>query len=424
MTQLLVPRDIQDFNDPEADDNIPTYNGSVYAQDDEPDDRTHRADIDGNLLVQYQPTGTMGIKEFRMPVCRRDPDERRKVLLRVHVFLEPFKDIGYDHDGDPTTPPIGADDGVFSFSDLNANGHDPGEPSEPFDDANSNGARDPGETYQDIGYDHDNNPTTPVIGAGDGIFSYSDQNGNGHDPGEPSEPYLDLSEKQYVTFRGGNEPNVQSGRSPVTSRLNQVDDDIVRANIAWSPGCIMFELLDGEILIESAPLYQGKDIIADASISIMPKTELGETTPSDLKVIFDYFRDRIPMTEDIVDVFYAALPEGTGGGYTMTPLSGYGGEVNSREISFITLDPGNEIYRRSLAHELGHVLTNRNDFCPNDIQYFFPQDISCPSSTGQNDDRQHYMYRRIDETTLEHALKRRDPGAPYNEPGNHVLKPR
>ncbi len=51
----------------------------------------------------------------------------------LHPFAdkEPFEDIGYEDNGDV----IGAGNGRFDFKDLNANGqHDPGEPSEPFED--------------------------------------------------------------------------------------------------------------------------------------------------------------------------------------------------------------------------------------------------------------------------------------------------
>ncbi|RMH32054.1 MAG: hypothetical protein D6692_00090, partial [Planctomycetota bacterium] len=56
------------------------------------------------------------------------------------------------------------------------------------------------EPYLDTGYVQvTNDPSTPepietIVGAGDGAFSFQDDNGNGvHDPGEPSEPYWDMS---------------------------------------------------------------------------------------------------------------------------------------------------------------------------------------------------------------------------------------
>jgi hypothetical protein len=56
---------------------------------------------------------------------------------------EPFQDVGYDHDGNPATPNVGAGNGVFDFIDTNNDGlHNPGEPSEPFTDTNGNGGYD------------------------------------------------------------------------------------------------------------------------------------------------------------------------------------------------------------------------------------------------------------------------------------------
>jgi hypothetical protein len=73
---------------------------------------------------------------FAYPVCDRVPDEQRRVLfIKVRVFNEPWRDVGYDHDGDPATPGIGAGNGIFDFTDSNGNGlHDAGERSEPFMD--------------------------------------------------------------------------------------------------------------------------------------------------------------------------------------------------------------------------------------------------------------------------------------------------
>ena len=51
---------------------------------------------------------------------------------------EDFEPVGFDHDGDDTTPDVNPTAG-FDFLDINCNGlHDDGEPSEPFTDGNRN----------------------------------------------------------------------------------------------------------------------------------------------------------------------------------------------------------------------------------------------------------------------------------------------
>jgi glycosidase len=55
------------------------------------------------------------------------------------VIGEPFDDTGFG------SPVVGAGNGIFDFTDTNDNGvHDVGEPSEPFNDANNNGKHDAG----------------------------------------------------------------------------------------------------------------------------------------------------------------------------------------------------------------------------------------------------------------------------------------
>ncbi|MEM7052674.1 MAG: hypothetical protein AAF604_23625 [Acidobacteriota bacterium] len=63
---------------------------------------------------------------------------------------EAYNDTGYDHDGNPATPVIGAGNGTFDFTDGDAdNLHEAGERSEGFTDANGNGGYDFGVDLSD-----------------------------------------------------------------------------------------------------------------------------------------------------------------------------------------------------------------------------------------------------------------------------------
>ena len=174
-SQLLTSHDIQADNDLNADDEFLAHDGSVgTVGDDIVGDRTHRAEIDGALRILYQPGGPPSLMTWDVPVCSRNPEERRRLEVRVTVFNEPFNDVGFDHDG---------------------------------------------------------NAATPVIGAGNAIFDFTDTNGNGqHDAGERCEPFLDLSSGAVVF-------GVAGSRGGVVTQQD-VDDQIKRANIAWAQACI------------------------------------------------------------------------------------------------------------------------------------------------------------------------------------------
>ncbi len=106
-SQLLTSHDLQVNDDANADDEFKAHDGSIGVIDDDlVGDRTHRGEIDGAMRLQYQPGALPSLTTWDVPVCRRSPDERRRLEIRVTVFNEPFNDIGFDHDGVPATPPI------------------------------------------------------------------------------------------------------------------------------------------------------------------------------------------------------------------------------------------------------------------------------------------------------------------------------
>ncbi len=203
-SQLLTTNDI-----PTADDDFAADDGfgSVIA-DDANNDRTHRVDINGAVRTSYMPAGAASAKVIDVPVCQRGAESRRRVEVRLHVFNEPFQDIGFDHDGNAGTANIGAGNAVFDFTDADA----------------------------------------------DGV----------HDVGERSEPYIDLSHGG-VTMRAGDAAGVVNGRTPVVSEA-QANDQVTRADIAWAQACLRIVKV-GATIVQDAPQVGGVDIIADGQMN-------------------------------------------------------------------------------------------------------------------------------------------------------------
>lgn len=60
--------------------------GGGLVADDAPGDRTHQAGIEDHVRIEYHPVGAVHDQAWDIPVCRRNPDQRRKVLVRMTVF--------------------------------------------------------------------------------------------------------------------------------------------------------------------------------------------------------------------------------------------------------------------------------------------------------------------------------------------------
>ncbi len=208
---LLTGPDIESIPRTDTDDGFPAHDGiSRVVADGWPGDRTWAAPIDGHLELYYNTARSAGILRWRLPVCG---EARRKVPLRVHVFLEPFEDVGIDADGNPST--------------------------------------------------------SDIVGDRNGRFDYADTNGNGqHDLGERSEPYVDLSDPMTDGLaHSGDDPVVHSARGPLTP-INEVWRELRQTDSLWSPACIKTEVVGGTILVEDAPLsYSGTNILVDGVIT-------------------------------------------------------------------------------------------------------------------------------------------------------------
>jgi len=87
---LMMSPDLPSADNPDDDYDVYTQRTMPPARipDDMPEDRTHRADVDGRLLVTY------GAQKLSVPVCGRGSGDKRKLLnIQVFVFNEPLMDV-------------------------------------------------------------------------------------------------------------------------------------------------------------------------------------------------------------------------------------------------------------------------------------------------------------------------------------------
>ncbi|RMH32055.1 MAG: hypothetical protein D6692_00075, partial [Planctomycetota bacterium] len=160
---LLVSPDLPIGDQPDDDVAVWSVVADGFVPDDATDDRTHRATIDGSVRATYN-TGTQTLSR-EAPVSQRQPVEARRVLrVRIRIHLEPYNEpFGLSRDPN-AIPTLGgykglrAENGVLVVKTYN------------------------------VGIDDTS------VGARDGWFTFLDVNNNDrHDPGEPSEPYWDMS---------------------------------------------------------------------------------------------------------------------------------------------------------------------------------------------------------------------------------------
>ncbi|MBI4738684.1 VCBS repeat-containing protein [Candidatus Woesearchaeota archaeon] len=312
-SQLLMSPDLPIADNP--DDDFSAHDGVTGLIQDDPippirNDRTHRATIDGKVKVEYQPATGITLDK-NISVFDRDPEERRILQVRVHVFNEP---PGVDINGD----------GVINT----------------------------------------------VLGT----------------------------------------------QAQATTHVNA---QIERANIAWAQAGIKVIRL-GDIIFENAPNdATGTNILVDRRFLLNDEAE----------IIFRSFEGNMQI--DILDVWFVCLiwdpsipppylPTANAIAYPPANRPFDHGEFS---FTFIGLEnnilaPGLpqiplDLQYRTLAHEIGHLLTNQPE-SPNLRYIFFPA-------------RQTYMdnnwnsYRRITEATATTSRTLRDPPSDLNALGNRML---
>lgn len=324
-THLLCSPDLPVADNPDDD-----YAAGVFAADEADNDRTHRVSIDGALAVELRKGDARA--RFELPVSDRATEYRRIADIRIHVFREPFQDVGYDHDNDPGTPKIGAGNGLFDYADTNGNGqHDAGEPSEPFSHISGDGIR------------------NTVLG--------SEQNAATH----------------------------------VAAQLG-------RCNIAWAQAGVKVSQ-NGNILFVDAPLLaNGNSILLDGDFDFGAADETA--------MVNAYSGGSVVSR---IEAFFTGSMAGING-LSRTPsdqIAGMG------ERTWVYMAPSLDIRLRTLAHELGHCLDNAWD--NNNPQYvFYP-------ANNTHLDNAYNQYRRITHDTETNCRTVR-PAGQMMATGNRILR--
>lgn len=331
----------------ESDDQI-TMPGALEP-DESFDDRTHRVGRDGRDYIRggvWVQAPSRGMTPKIVPVCARSPDERARVGLHVTVWLEPWENgTCASCDPDERTP----------------------------------------------GFDwHDEN--------NDGVQQLT----------EDSENYRDLSQGNGDFRPGGGMIPPLDVWGPVASRA-YVEDEIRKANLAWAPACLEFDLLsyttttapdsilhDGKIDFDrfNPAQREGGPIIRSYALPT-PMHEARVIVVGPRLVAFDAAHPLDPFTELAGGTIYSKFARS--------------------DASIILLRSNNSIDLRTLAHELGHALINGDDVeTPRHI--FFPTLIGGPSD--------HWVlgHRRMDFVTRVNARLVRAIGD-FNAPGNILQRP-
>ncbi len=84
---------LHETDNPDDDFAVRSVTGLVC--DDAPEDRSHRANVDGEVAVFYQPPGAAAVRDAKLsvPVCNRDPESRLRLNVMIYNFSEPWIDM-------------------------------------------------------------------------------------------------------------------------------------------------------------------------------------------------------------------------------------------------------------------------------------------------------------------------------------------
>ncbi len=193
-----------------------------------------------------------------------------------------------------------------------------------------------------------------------------------------------------------------------------VQAEIKRANIAWEQACIRIMQVGSTMFVDAPKGTQGKakgkDILEDGKFTYFPDSPADE-----IAVISKYAPE---AAVDLVEVFFVApIPDADGltyGPYIRTEDSlPFKNMPEMGENTFIFIDSGLYLQGRTMAHEIGHALQNRDDSSA-------PQYIFYPSESSYFDDLPNF-YRRITASTEIDCRTLRVGG--LGGVGNRILKP-
>ncbi|RMH29232.1 MAG: hypothetical protein D6692_04490 [Planctomycetota bacterium] len=203
---------------------------------------------------------------------------------------------------------------------------------------------------------------------------------------------------------------ISDGRGPVVT-MQQVLDQVERANNAWAQAGIRVVMIDAPIIEEAPTGADGLNILSDGWLDISPALD-------DVAVIEALGAAATPA---VAEVIYTGPITGALG-YARVPAN-MGGDLpqNHGENTYLFVASNSPTSRRSLAHEIGHALTNQPDlfFTPSIIFPAAPP-IGTPQSTLL--DMSPLTRRRVMHATQEAARTDRAAGC-LTCVGNRLLSP-
>jgi hypothetical protein len=334
-SQILTAENLGDINPDQEDDNYPLKGAGI---DETPADRTHQARIGGKVIAEYTASNGSTLRS-EINVC----DSCLTGELIVYVMLEPFLDTGYK------------------------SGHD-------------------------------------MIGVGNGEFDWEGKPDIPFRPGLRSEKYLDVSSGLGDFYgRGDNSKMEKSdGRGwPISN--DSLQAHLKRANISWAPACIQFKY----IRTVDVDHNFGKLLFNDYAFTIPGSPASGtRVTPNDIFPCTDFLANKGMLSQK--DVMYIVIapckiddnlypwerekmPTKKYGGVacfpSRPPLYTHPWWARDEFIAF--LSPVFPMKTRSLAHEIGHLLSCIGD-SPQNSWILFPQD------NFPEDDSKINRFRRLD----------------------------
>lgn len=229
---------------------------------------------------------------------------------------------------------------------------------------------------------------------------YTDANNNGqYDAGEA---FKDIS--------GDNAWNTVLGTQAAATAY--VEAQVERANIAWAQAAIKVELAGGVNFVDAPTNANGVNIIQDGEFD----------DPDETKIVIN---NAAGVNFDVLEVYFVAPivyadPNNEDRAFSVVPVRS-ADYPTIGENSFVFIEPGVDIRYRTLAHEIGHALTNEPDvynpehiFFSNILVYMDTDIRGAGHSTA-------YKYRRITHATEAEARTVRAAGN-QTATGNRLLK--
>ena len=297
-SQLLMSPDLDNVSSIQTDDQYPVISNylGTFAIDNSPEDRTHKCYPGGKVIAKYASSSGELRAEVSVPL-------EKVVNIECYVMIEPFRDKGYDDDGDPSTPVIGAGNGIFDYE-----GRELGEPFAPGKKS---------EKYRDLS-------------AGIREFHYGDD--------------------QDIILNG-------DGRGPVVS-AEKINKYIKRAQIGWAQAGIKINNVNiVNLACNSDPATE--DILYDGRFNRI----------DDAALCYKYHKDKYITSQNVAYVFFT-------GKFDNAKKAGTSWRPGKRDYNHYIcfLDSRQYAELKTMAHELGHLLTGMEDAGYTNPAYFFPRE--------------------------------------------------